>query len=167
MAAAVVDASPLIFLAKLGFLDGLGVFHPIFTTPQALVEVEAGLDQGYREALAVRRLLEVQTLEVREAPPLSLPPPVLGAGELSVISLASSVRRATAVLDDLAGIRAAKHLGVRVRSTPFVLLDNLSARRIEFERFRSLLDALLAMDYRISPALFLELVSLGEEAARR
>lgn len=165
--AAVVDASPLIFLAKLGSLDALGVFDPVITTPQALAEVEAGVERGYREILSIRRLLGDRTLEVREAPRLELPPPTLGPGELSVISLAAGIPHATAVIDDLPAIRAAKHMGVRVRSTPFVLLDNLHARRIDPGRYRSLLDALLALDYRIGPALFLELVALGEEVARR
>ena len=166
-AAAVVNASPLIFLAKLSKLDALGVYDPLLTTPLVIAEVEVGSAKGYREALAVRGIVSRRVLEVREAPPLNLPPPVLDAGEQSVISLATKVARATAVIDDLAAIRAAKHLGVRVRSTPFVLLDNLASGRIDLEEFRSLLDRLLAMDYRISPSLFMELVELGDAAAAR
>jgi predicted nucleic acid-binding protein len=167
MAAAVVNASPLIFLAKLGALEALGVFDPVLTTPQAIAEVEAGLQQGYRETLALGRLVADEVLEVREPPRLELPPPRLGAGELSVISLASTIRGATAVIDDRAAIRAAKHLGVRVRSTPFVLLDNVAARRIGLAQYKELLDRLLNLNYHLSPALFLELVGLGEKAAGR
>jgi predicted nucleic acid-binding protein len=164
--AAVVNASPLIFLAKLGKLEALGLFEPVFTTPQVMAEVTVGLERGFREALSVRRLVAENTIEIREAPSLKLPPPRLDPGELSVIALASQVKGAIAVIDDLAAIRAAKHFGVRVRSTPFVLLDNVVARRIEFDEFRALLDRLLALEYHLSTALFLELVALGEEAAR-
>jgi predicted nucleic acid-binding protein len=167
MAAAVVNASPLIFMAKLGTLDALGIFRPILTTPQVLAEVEAGMGKGYREALAVRRLIDARTIEVREPPPLRLPPPVLGPGELSVIALAGAVSGATAVIDDGDAIRAAKHLGLPIRSTPFVLLDNVALGRIELGQFRALLDKLLALDYHISTALFLDLVAMGEKAARR
>ena len=163
MAAAVVNASPLIFLAKLEQLAALSIFEPVFTTPQVVAEIELGLEQGYREALAVRRFIDEGAIAVRRAPSLSLPPPRLDPGELSVISLARRTAGATVVIDDLPAIRAAKHLGLRVRSTPFVLLDNLSSGRLGADRFEGLLHELLALEYHISPALFLFLV----ESARR
>lgn len=167
MPPAVVNASPLIFLAKLERLDALEVFKPVYTTPPVLAEVDVGLQQGYREALSVQRAIDDGAISVRRAPPLTLPPPRLDAGELSVLSLARAIAGSTAVVDDLAAIRAAKHLGLRVRSTPFVLLDNVVSGRLPPPEFRSLLDALLGMEYYISPALFLTLVDAAGRLARR
>ncbi len=143
------------------------MFGPILTTPQVLREVEVGLAQGYREALAVRRAIAERSIHVRRAPLLTLPPPRLDAGELSVLALALRIPEATAVLDDLAAIRAAKHLGLRVRSTPFVLLENVQRGRLGHEDFRRILDALLALEYHISPSLFLFLVEAADKVARR
>ena len=53
----VVNASPLIFLSKLNKLDILGeLFEDVFTTDEVAVEVLAGLEYGYSDALVVKSL---------------------------------------------------------------------------------------------------------------
>lgn len=164
---AVVNASPLIFLAKLERLGALQVFDRLLTTPIVLAEVEIGLEQGYQEALGVRRLIDEGAITVQRAPELALPLPRLDPGELSVLSLAGKTAGATAVIDDLAAIRAAKHLGLRARSTPFVLLDNLVSGRLDSDEFRRLLKRLVELDYYLSADLALFLVDSAKEHDRR
>lgn len=163
MPAAVVNASPLIFLAKLGRLGALELFDPVVTTPQTLREVTAGLGLGYGDALAVQAAVDAHRISVRRAPRLRPAPLGLDPGELSVIALAYRLPGATAVLDDLAAIKAARNLGIRARSTAFLLLDNVAARRLAVDEFRDLLDGLLREGYFLAPKLYLRLV---EDSAR-
>lgn len=160
--AAVVNTSPLIFLAKLGRLEALSIFKPVLTTPEALSEVLAGLPEGFRDALAVQAAVDQGAIEVRKAPPLSVPPLDLGRGEVSVLGLARRVSGVTVVVDDLPAIKAAKGLGLRVRSTPFVLLDNVDGGGIGVEEFRGLVDQLVGLGYHISPQLYLRLRDEGK-----
>ena len=162
MPAAVVNASPLIFLAKLGRIDALTVFEPVLTTPEAFGEVTAGLALGYRDALAVHRAVDTGALTVRKAARLRAPPVGLDIGELSVLGLAATLPGSTAILDDLAAIKAARGMGLRARSTPFVLLDNVDAGRLTRMEFRQLLDALVGHGYFMGPAPYNRLA----EAAR-
>jgi len=165
--AAVVNASPLIFLAKLERLDALRVFERVLTTPVVVAEVELGLEQGYREALSVQRAIDEGAIVVRRAPELTLPPPRLDPGELSVISLARRTPGSTVVIDDLPAIRAAKHLGLRVRSTPFVLLDNLHEGKMDATEFRGMLERLVGLDYYLSASLLLFLMEAAQRLERR
>ncbi len=163
MPVAVVDSSALIFLAKLHRLDVVEVFAPVLTTREVVEEVEAGMATGHRDALAVQAALEGRRIAVRRTPAAPASLAHLGPGGRSVLALALRLRGATAVIDDLGAIKAAHSVGVRVRSTPFVLLDNVSPGRISRPEFQALLDALLLAGYFISPRLYVRLL---EEARR-
>jgi len=155
--AAVVNTSPLIFLGKLARLEALEVFDRVYTTPEALREVMAGAPEGHGEALAVQAAVERGAITIRRAPAQASPPPGLGPGELSVLALARRVDDATVVVDDLAAIKAARGVGLRVRSTPFILLDNIEAGRMDPEEFGEVLDSLLRAGYFMGPRLYMAL----------
>ncbi len=163
MPAAVVDSSALIFLAKLHRLEALGVFTPILSTREVVDEVEAGMATGHRDALSVQAALEERHILVRRTPSVPTSLAHLGRGEGSVLALARRLPNSTTILDDLGAIKAAHSIGVRVRSTPFVLLDNVSAGRISRSEFQALLDDLLRAGYFLSPRLYVRLL---EEAGR-
>lgn len=158
MPAAVVDSSALIFLAKLRRLDALGLFAPVFSTREVIDEVEAGMGTGHRDALAVQAAVEGRRIRVRRTPSVPASLAHLGPGERSVLAVARRLPNSTAVIDDLGAIKAAHSNGIRVRSTPFVLLDNVSAGRISRSEFQVLLDALLREGYFLSPRLYVKLL---------
>ena len=167
MPAAVVNASLLIFLSKLEQLDALQVFSPVLTTSVVLEEVEAGLETGYRDALGVQRAVREGRIAVRQAPALRIPAINLDPGELSVVALANAIKGAVAVVDDLPAIRVARQLGVTVRSTPFVLLENVARGRIAPLEFRELLARLVQFDYHMKPSLYAALVGDAEAMGHR
>ena len=164
MPAGVVDVSALIFLAKLHRLDALQVLSPVLTTREALDEVLAGLLTGHRDALAVQAAVQERRIGVRRAPALRSTMVHLEEGERSVLALAHHLAGSTAVLDDLGAIKAAHSLGIRARSTPFLLLDNTAAGRLSALEFRGALDSLLREGYFLSPRLYVRLL---EESAKR
>ena len=112
----VVSASPLILLARIDHLDWLLAVSEDIRVPQSVVaEVEAGDERDG----AARRLLGAAF--IRPVPDLDVPTIVatwgLGRGETQVITHALAAPTATAVLDDLAGRRAAKVLGLDIIGT--------------------------------------------------
>lgn len=158
---AVVDTSPLIFLGKLALLGLLP--SPTGTTPAVLEEVRAGRPAANPEADAVEALVEAGQLVVEKPSRRKLDyASGLDSAEAGVLVLAldQGVRRV--IVDDLAGIRAARVLGLEPRSTPFLLLEARREGTLTAARYRAHLDALLGMGYYLSPRVFQRLV----EAAR-
>lgn len=112
---AIVNASPLILLAKAQRLDLLRLAAPRVLVPEAVAEEVAA------------HHVDAATHAVRSADWLELAPDVqvtavvqvwdLGAGESAVLSLALQSPGAEVILDDLAGRRCAGSLGIAVRGT--------------------------------------------------
>ena len=167
MRGAVVNASPLVFLAKLDRLGALGIFSPVLTTEAVIREVEDGLPRGHPEILAVRREVDAGRLKIRKVSESRIPGLDLGAGELTVLRMASRAAGWVAIVDDLSAIRAAKRSGIDVLSTPFLLLENVGRGRMEPVAFRPALDQLMAEGYHLSPRLYVRLLEQAAVAGRR
>jgi predicted nucleic acid-binding protein len=151
---AAVNTSPLIFLARLGRLEALAPFRPLFTTDEVLREVKAGARKGFPEWVPVSRAVDEGFLDVHRADLRPIEGFILDPGELSVLRLAAKKALATVIVDDLAAIRAARHLGLSPKSTPFVLLENVAAGQLAAAEFRADLNRLLAEGYHLSAPLY-------------
>ena len=165
MPGAAVNTSPLIFLARLGRLEALRRHRPLATTSAVIAEVEAGTTKGAHEIVPVRRFIERGHLDVRKADLRDVEGFDLDPGELSVLRLAESESLDVVILDDLAAIRAARHLGLTPRSTPFVLLE--AAARGEGGQFRGDLERLLREGYHIGAPLYHFLLDAAEKLDER
>jgi len=64
---AAIDASPSIYLTRIGRLDVLDEYDEILVPPEVLSEIERGLERGHPVALEVRRLVEKGRLRVHKA----------------------------------------------------------------------------------------------------
>ncbi len=111
-----INTSPLIFLAKGGFLELLQLVSPEIIVPRAVArEIQAyGITDTTAQALAA-----TDWLLVREVPPA---PAIiqnrdLGAGESAVLTWGYINPGAEIILDDLAARRCATDLGIPVRGT--------------------------------------------------
>ena len=121
----VVNASPLIALAKVGHVDLLAAPGRSVVVPEAVAEE---ILRGHADDPA-RRALEAG-LDVR---PAALDPEVLewslGAGESAVLSLSRALG-ALAILDDREARVAARTLGVRFSGTLGIIVQAARAGRI-------------------------------------
>jgi predicted nucleic acid-binding protein len=111
----VVNASPLITLAKAGHLALLPLLAPALVIPEAVVrEVLAGpVTDPARQALERGWGTHITVAQV----PALLLEWGLGAGETAVLAVALAHRGWTALLDDAASRRCARTLGIPLLGT--------------------------------------------------
>lgn len=113
---AVVNASPLIFLAKAGMIHFLQQAAPQILIPTAVTK-EIGRRGG--GDITVRALASTSWLITVEVPPI--PPLIqawdLGPGESAVLAHAQAHPGVAAIIDDAAARRCAEMLGVPVLGT--------------------------------------------------
>ena len=157
---AAVDASPLIYLTRIGRLDVLDQYEEVLVPPEVVSEIERGLDAGHPEALQVRRLVEMGRIAVRKG---GRPRSEwnLDRGEAAVLALALRVGVDEVVTDDRAAIGVAKYLGLRPVSIPFLLLRERRSGRLSQEAFEASVRRLLTEGYYLSPDLHHRLIAAG------
>ncbi len=157
---AAVDASPLIFLTKIGELRLLRQYEEVLVPPEVIAEVDRGLEAGHPEALEVRKLVEEGRITVRKAgrPRTEWS---LDRGEAAVLALALQARVDEVVVDDRSAIGVARYLGLRPVSVPFLLLRERRAGRMARDGFEASLRRLLGAGYYLSPELHHRLVEAG------
>jgi predicted nucleic acid-binding protein len=157
---AAVDASPLIYLTRIGRLDVLDQYEEVLVPPEVLSDAERSLQIGHPEALDVRRLVEKGRLRVRGGgkPRTEWN---LDRGEAAVLTLALKAKVDEVVTDDRAAIGVAKYLGLRPVGVPFLLLRERRSGRLSQEAFEASLRRLLTEGYYLSPELHHRLVAAG------
>lgn len=157
---AVVNASPLIFLARGGHLELLREFAGRILVPAAVAaEIRAkGTDDPTARLLASADWL-------RTAADPRIPEDILrwglGSGESSVLALAKERPGREAIIDDLAGRKCASLLGIPVRGTLGIVL--VAKRRGRIQAARPVLEDLIRGGMSLSrPVLNSALKRVGE-----
>lgn len=114
--AAVVNASPLIFLSKAGLIDLLRV-----VSPQVMVPESVAIEIGRRGSDDVTAKAMADTPWLISVPVTTIQPLIqswdLGAGESAVLAYALQNPGMVAIIDDGAGRRCAEVLGVPLCGT--------------------------------------------------
>jgi predicted nucleic acid-binding protein len=154
----VVDASPLIVLARIGRIDLLTVLGtPIHVPESVRLEVQAHLDDA---ASILDSVDWLRTVPDEERLPL-VRSWDLGAGESAVLEWAQAHRPAHAILDDYAARKLAAVLAVRVTGTLGIAL--LAKRRGVVRSARSLVEELLQAGLYLSESLIEQALRLVGE----
>ncbi|MDI6860183.1 MAG: DUF3368 domain-containing protein [Methanocellales archaeon] len=165
---AVINASPMIFLAKLGKLNLLSeLFEEIFAPEEVLNEVLKGSEEGFKDALSVKTQIERHKIKKVEVT-LKYELKILGlhVGELAVLSYARENYIENVIVDDYSAIKAAKYFGLRPISTPFILLKALKDKNISYVDFKDSLDELIEQKYRISPRLYTKILEKARDVSQ-
>ncbi|RLT35943.1 MAG: DUF3368 domain-containing protein [Chloroflexi bacterium] len=146
----IVDASPLIFLAKLGRLNLLKQAD-VVCIPQAVYNETQQYDDAAAAVIAhaARFWLKVRVVQnLQEAHALHTD---LDSGEAEVIALAKELQPDRLILDDMAARRIARRYGFSMTGTVGLLL---AARlRNAIPSLRTELDRLKAAGFWINPTL--------------
>lgn len=118
--AAVIDASPLIFLSRGHHLDLLGSFAQEIWVPESVADE---ISRRGNQDITAQALEDTAWLVTQPAPDISaaILQWGLGAGESATLALAQ-VHGLEAILDDLAGRKCAAALNIPVRGTLGIVL---------------------------------------------
>jgi predicted nucleic acid-binding protein len=164
----IVNASPLIFLTRLGLLDVLNEPGTDVRVPEAVLAELSFLDPDDPAAIAARSTRWIQVVPTPPIPDF-IRAWQLGAGETSVLTLAlAEIENETAgekgldvVLDDARPRRCAQALGLRVQGTLAFLLIAKATGRIE--AVRPLLERLHSSGMHVSRDVMLRVLTQAGE----
>jgi uncharacterized protein len=153
----IADASPLIYLSRVGAIHLLPALFDEVVVPRAVWDEAV---ERRPSAPGISALNQASWLRVMDDPSLELDLG-LDSGETAAIVLAESLRADLLLIDERAGRKVAQARGLTVRGTLGVLVQ---ARQLEMlPALKPLLDALVAEGLRIAPALIREaLAHVGE-----
>jgi predicted nucleic acid-binding protein len=154
----VVNSSPVIFLAHLGFLDTVVDSFPHLILPQWVVdEIAVKHDDVHTE---VQHYLHAGHLDVKQPTLRSFVNTLhqrLGKGESEAIALALEIQADRILLDDAAARKEAMRLGLTVRGT-LGIIKHLHARgRIQLDDLDAFYGKLLGIQFRVKRRIFDEI----------
>jgi len=157
MSGIVSNATPLIYLAKVGKLDLLRrVFGEVFVPKEVQVEVvDKGKQLGERDAYAVENAIREGWLRVSQADVLEVPIE-LEPGEIAVLSLAKKLGVKEVLVDEVSARTAARLLGLTPRGTVFILLKALEKKDMDLDGFIETLNQMIANGFRLREEVYVE-----------
>lgn len=160
----IVDATPLIVLAKADHLDVLTAREATAVVPTRVYEevVETGLSEGYPDARRVARAVENDRFAVADAPESALfedlaSSPALSEADAAVLALAAD-REGVAVMDERAGRAAADAEGIETRGTAYAVLSGVERGDRSPAEARAIVDDLVDAGWHCSTDLYAEIV---------
>ena len=146
----ITDTSCLIALSKADTLDVLPqLYHRIIVTEEIAEEFGEQLPSW------------VEIVPVVEKKYQQLMESLLDKGEASTIALAVTLGDVLLIMDDLKARKEAKRLGFKVTGTLGVLFS--AKQKGIIPALRPVIDRLLFADFRISPQIVSELLTLSNE----
>jgi len=161
MRSIVSNATPLIYLAKVGKLELLRkVFGDVLIPEEVKVEVvEKGKELGERDAYTIEKAITEGWLKVLATQSIDIPIQ-LDPGEIAVLSLAKKLELKEVLVDEASARMAARLLDLKPRGTLFVLLKALSMKEIDIDDFHEILNLMIRQGFRLKEEVYLE--ALGE-----
>jgi len=162
----VSNATPLIYLAKIGRIDLLQkVFGEVVIPKEVKIEVvDKGKQLGEKDSYIIEKAITDGWLKVLNAQLVEVPIK-LEPGELAVLSLAKSLGLREVLIDEVSARTAAKLLNLKPRGTIFVLLKALEKKEIDLNEFLEALDELIKTGFRLKEEVYIEAVREARKIA--
>ncbi|MGQ9543672.1 MAG: DUF3368 domain-containing protein [Candidatus Bathyarchaeia archaeon] len=159
MGGIVSNATPLIYLAKVGKIEFLKkVFGEVFIPEEVKIEVvDRGKRLGERDAYVIEKAISDGWLNVLTAEVVEVPIK-LERGEVAVLSLAKKLGLREVLLDEVSARVAARLLDLTPRGTVFILLKALEKKEIDLNGFLEVLDQLIRHGFRLKEEVYVEAV---------
>lgn len=151
----VINSSPLIFLAKLGYLHQFLSSSDNFCIPQSVAdEVAAKSDPANQ---IIQALISSGNLQVRVPSLTSLSSSLnqrLGKGESDAIALGIELNADYVLLDDSAARREARRLGLTIKGTLAVIKKLSQDGKITIDSLDDIYQRLIEIEFRVKRSLF-------------
>lgn len=159
MSGIVSNATPLIYLAKIGRIDLLKkIFGEVFIPQEVKIEVvDKGKQLGQKDSYTVEAAITDGWLKVLNTELVKVPIK-LEPGEVATLSLAKSLGLKEVLVDEVSARTAARLLNLKPRGTIFVLLKALEKKEINLNEFLEILNQLIEHGFRLREEVYLEAV---------
>ena len=155
----VSNASPLIFLAKIGRLNLLNDYE-IIMPKQVYEEINKGAE-AKEDAQKIKTLVDKSIIKVEEINIIDeIEQHSLGKGEKAAINLAISRKIDIILLDERKARRIAKFYKLKPKGTIGILIDAWRTNKITKEELKESIKKLIENGYRISEELIIKIFSL-------
>ncbi|MCC5622277.1 DUF3368 domain-containing protein [Nostoc sp. CHAB 5715] len=156
----VLNSSPLIFLAKLSYLNQFIEYPDDFYIPQSVAEeISAKSDPASQ---TIQTLINTGKLQVRTSSLKTLLNSLnqrLGKGESEAIALGIELNADYVLLDDSTARREAKRLGLSIKGTLAVIKKINKDGKISIESLDSLYQQIIEIEFRVKRSLFDQIFS--------
>lgn len=168
MSGVVSNATPLIYLAKIGRIDLLRkVFGEVFVPEEVRIEVvDKGKQLGEGDAYVVEKAIKDGWLKVLSVEALEIPIK-LEPGEIAVFSLSRRQGLREVLVDEISARTAARLMGLIPRGTIYVLLKALEIREVNLSEFLDALSDLVKHGFRLKEEVYLEAVREARNIAEK
>ncbi len=154
----VSNASPLIFLAKIGKL-GLLEEYEVLMPKQVHKEILNGEKTGREDVHKIESLIKNDKIKVMESYiGKELEKQNLGDGEKAAISLSIAKKITIVLLDEKKARSVARFYNLHPRGTIGVLLEAVKKNKISKKEFKELIQKLIKEGYRINEEILFGLL---------
>ncbi len=138
----VLDATPLIYLTRIGFWKHLRKFGWKLATTDGVARELMLEEKMFPETTQITELIKGKALAVLPAPSKSREVPGLSAEDVGVVRVAKKMN-AVAVLDDSPARHYALSLGVRTVHSTALLVEGVRKKAFSAEKALGFLDAMV------------------------
>jgi len=161
----VSNATPLIYLAKVGKIELLKIFGEVVIPEEVKIEV---VDKGKRlekaDAYVVENAIKEGWIKVLKTELIDVPIE-LHPGERAVLSLAKKLGVREVLIDEKPARFVAKLLGLKPRGTVFVLLRALKEGIIDLDEFLNILSEMIRHGFRLREDIIVEAIKEAKRIA--
>ena len=153
---AVFNTSPLIFLARLGYLEKtLSLFQMVAIPKKVIKEISVKDDEANEKVLKIKNHSNVNFgLATKLVKLYKALHERLGQGESEAIALAVELNADVVILDDFAARKAAMELGLKVKGTLGIIKKLLEENKIKIEDINKLYKTLKRIGFRVRREIF-------------
>jgi len=166
---AVLNSTPLIYLAKINHLDLLGKVYDQIYIPTSVYEetVLRGLEKKFLDAEIIKEAVDKGTIEVRELTSEQKAEAKrltqfanMGGGEAEAIVLAKHLN-IELIIDDVIAQGVARALGLDAHWTTSFVIRLVSKKLISQKEARKVIEDLVSSGYRISEEVLIEILKVA------
>ncbi|QMS88330.1 DUF3368 domain-containing protein [Nostoc edaphicum CCNP1411] len=156
----ILNSSPVIFLAKLSYLNQFIEYPDDFYIPQSVAEeISAKSDPASQ---TIQTLIKAGKLQVRTSSLITLLNSLnqrLGKGESEAIALGIELNADYVLLDDSTARREAKRLGLSIKGTLAVIKKINKDGKISIDSLDTLYQKIIEIEFRVKRSLFDQIFS--------
>lgn len=172
----VSNASPLIYAAKIGFLEPLRKLYGKILLPTAVYSevVEKGIEKKAADALAIEEAVAkgyLQVVELNERAKAEIKiltkTQDISAGEAEAIALAKQVKAELLIIDERSGTIAARVWGLKTVGLLGIIIESMHQGIITLEELKTHYNRLINNEFRLKHRDYVKAMELAEKVWRK